>query len=69
MVPSHRRVGFADAAALFPGDWIFGESLLATLGSIWDKVTAGLNPADPATLERRRTVVVVPGPTPFQSSG
>jgi hypothetical protein len=31
MVPSHRRVGFANAPALFPGDWIFGESLLATL--------------------------------------
>ena len=46
MVPSHRRVGSADAAALFPGDGIFGRTLLATFvaeESVW--VTAGVNPA------------------------
>jgi hypothetical protein len=34
MVPSHRELGFAEVAALFPGDWIFGEFLIATLGGI-----------------------------------
>jgi acyl-CoA thioesterase I len=51
MVPSHRRVGFADAAALFPRDWIFGEFLLATFGDIRDKVMAEGTPANPAALE------------------
>ncbi len=52
MVPSHRELGFAEVAALFPWDWIFGESLLATLGSIEDKVMAGETPANPATMAR-----------------
>ena len=34
MVPSHRRFGFAEAAALFPGDGIFGEVLPAAFGDI-----------------------------------
>ncbi len=33
MVPSHRELGSAEVAALFPGDGIFGEFLLATIGS------------------------------------
>jgi hypothetical protein len=41
MVPSHRELGFAEVAALFPGDGIFAELLLATLGDIRDKVMAG----------------------------
>ena len=49
MVPSHRQLGFAEVAALFPGDWIFEEFLLATLGDIGDKVMAGGTPANPAT--------------------
>jgi hypothetical protein len=31
MVPSHHELGFAELAALFPGDRIFGEFLHATL--------------------------------------
>ena len=50
MVPSHRELGRAEVAALFPGDGISGEFLLATVRDTEDKVTAGLNPADPATL-------------------
>jgi hypothetical protein len=48
MVPSHRELGSAEVAALFPEDWIFETFLLARLSGIKDKVTAGLNPADPA---------------------
>jgi hypothetical protein len=51
MVPSHRELGFAEVAALFPGGGIFGELLLATLGDIRDKGMAGGTPANPATLE------------------
>ncbi len=32
MVPSHRELGFAEVAALFPGDGIFEEVLMATIG-------------------------------------
>ena len=31
MVPSHRELGFVEVAALFPGDWIFGKFVHATL--------------------------------------
>jgi hypothetical protein len=52
MVPSHRRVGFADAAALFPGVRIFE---LVTPSHAWvfvgrDKGAAGGTPAAPAGL-------------------
>jgi len=52
MVPSHRRVGCADAPALFPVyRWdFFKEFLLATRGVVKDKVMAGETPANPATL-------------------
>jgi hypothetical protein len=50
MVPSHRELGFAEVAALFPGDWIFGEFLLAALGVVRNKVMAGGTPANPAAL-------------------
>jgi hypothetical protein len=42
MVPSHRRVGFADAPALFPVyRWdLFKSFLLATLEGVRDKVMA-----------------------------
>jgi hypothetical protein len=46
----HRRVGSAEAAAPIPGMGFFEMSLLATHGWRENKVTAGLNPADPATL-------------------
>jgi hypothetical protein len=51
MVPSHRRFGLAEAAALFPGDGIFGEFLHAAIGSYRNKVMAGGTPANPAALE------------------
>src|SRR5260370_18179729 len=42
----HRRVGFADAAALFPAVWINEIPLPATLGSQpTTSGTAGINPA------------------------
>ena len=55
MVPSHRRAlrarllsfRYIDGIDL---DWV----LLATLEMVRDKVTAGLNPAGPATLARMR---------------
>jgi hypothetical protein len=50
MVPSHRELGFAEVAALFPGDWIFGMSLRATMETAKDKVMAGAAPANPAAL-------------------
>ncbi len=53
MVPSHRELGFAEVAALFPGDRIFEEFRHATFGVIWDKATAGRTPAAPATLVQR----------------
>ena len=47
MVPSHRRAASRDCVAgtpaepaLFPGDWIFGEFLLATIGS-WERQSYG----------------------------
>jgi hypothetical protein len=50
-VPSHRRVGFADAAALLPGiGLIKNQFLQATIGSSWNKVMAGGTPANPAAL-------------------
>ncbi len=50
MVPSHTELGFAEVAALFPGDGIFGMSLLATMETAKDKVMAGGTPANLATL-------------------
>ena len=44
-----KGVAIHRAGALFPGDWIFEEFLLATLGDIGDKVVAGGTPATPAT--------------------
>ncbi len=50
MVPSHRRVGFAEVAALFRGIG-FSESLSSQrLGVVRDKVAAGGTPATPAPL-------------------
>src|SRR6202049_939370 len=54
MVPSHRELGFAEVAALFPRDWIFGEFLLAALRAFGTKLWPGGTPANPATLVRKR---------------
>jgi len=47
MVPSNRRFGFSEAAALFPWAVIFGLSLLGTMERDKDKVMAGGNPGQP----------------------
>ena len=52
MVPTHRPVGFADGAALFP---VYGWDLSKShssqrLADVRNKVAAGINPAAKATL-------------------
>ncbi len=50
MVPSHRELGFAEVAALFPEPMGFSESFSWRRWGWGDKVMAGGTPANPATL-------------------
>ena|ERR1700674_802221 len=51
MVPSHRELGFAEVAALFPERIGFSKSFSTPrLGVRRNKVMAGGTPANPATL-------------------